>query len=33
MDPVAGGQHRLEPGLQLGEQLIEPELGKDRAGL
>ena len=33
MDPVAGRQHRLEPGLQLGQQLIEPELGQDRAGL
>jgi hypothetical protein len=33
IDPVADRQYRLEPGLQLGEQLIEPELGQDRAGL
>ena len=31
--PVAGGQHRLEPGLQLGEQVVKAELGQDGAGL
>ena len=30
MDPVAGVDHRLQPGLQLGQQLIEPELGHQR---
>ena len=33
VDPVAGGQHRLEPGLQLGEQVVKAELGQDGAGL
>ena len=33
MDPVAGRQNRLEPGLQLGQQFVEPELGQDRAWL
>src|SRR5262249_61734319 len=33
VDPVAGVKYRLKPGLQLGEQVVEPELGQDRAGL
>jgi hypothetical protein len=33
MNPVTGGHHRPEPGLQLGEQVVEPELGQDGAGL
>ena len=26
VDPVPGGQHRLQPGLELGEQIVEPQL-------
>jgi hypothetical protein len=29
--PVPGGQHRLQPGLQLGEQVVEAQLRHDRA--
>ena len=30
VDPVPGGQHGLQPGLQLGQQVVEPQLRQHR---